>query len=277
MTISYASAAHVMYILIALLIPTVLYFVLRGKSQKMQKYVIISIMLLNVFQHLFKSLIYPQYLGFGFNALNTAYNMCAFLILISPIALLIPIRPVRDFVFYAGSFAGIIAVIVPYWHIGEYAFTWDVIRFFICHALLFTSSVLTIALGLHKPSYKCFPFLGLGFLLGVGLVILNDVICLSLGIYIGFEHMEIGEALRTMNPCWSFGVPEQFSFIIPVAKFFLPDFMVGENATGSFTPILWYAIPVYLAMTLLAFPITVAVDRKRFSYDLKRYLDSTKK
>ena len=203
--------------------------------------------------------------------------MCALLILLSPIAFIISVRIVRDFVFYAGSVAGIIAVIIPYWHIGEYAFTWDVIRFFVCHALLFTSSTLTIALGLHKPSYKCFPFLGLGFLLGVGIVILNDIICLKLGIYVGFDNMDLGEALRTMNPCWSFGVPEQFEWIGGVAKVFLPDSMVGDNATGTYTPVLWYAIPVYLVMTLAALPITVALDRENFKRDVKKYLDLPKK
>ena len=92
MTINYFSLAHVMYILIECAIPVGLYFVLRNKAQKTKKLVVLGIMLLNVFQHLFKSLLYPQYEGFGFNALNTAYNMCALLILLSPIALLISVR-----------------------------------------------------------------------------------------------------------------------------------------------------------------------------------------
>ena len=89
--------------------------------------------------------------------------------------------------------------------------------------------------------------------------------------------MELSEALKTMNPCWSFGVPEQFSWIASVAKVFLPNFMVGEDAEGAFTPIIWYAIPVYLVMTLAALPITAAVDRENFKRDLSKYLNSTKK
>lgn len=268
MIINYFSIGHLFYIFLLSSIAAGLYFLLSKKSEKSKKYTVLSIMLLNVFQHLFKSLIYPQYEGFGFNALNTAYNMCALLILLSPIAFFVKWQPLRNFVFYAGTFAGFIAVLVPYWHIGEYAFTPNVIRFFICHALLFTSSLLMLLLGLHKPSYKCFSYLGLGFLLGVCVVIVNDVIALLLGIYVGFDGWTVSDALRELNPCWAFGVPEGFSLVVSIAKFFLPNTFVGENPSGSFVPVIWYAVPVYLALTLLALPVCVLFDRRAFVSDI---------
>lgn len=275
MKIYYGSAAYFIYIAAALIFCAALYFILRGKSQKIQKYVILGIMLINVCQHLFKSFIYPQYAGLGFSAFNTAYNMCAALILVSPITLIFKFRTLRDFVFYAGSFAGIIAIVIPYWHIGADALNPEAVRSFICHALLFSTSVLPLLLGLHKPSYRCFYKIGLCFLLFLCIITLNDFLCIVIGIYPGLENMPPLDALYLANPVWAFGPPDNFLFILDIARAFSPNSWVGGSG-GRCLPIFWYAIPVYLFITAAAFCVCTAVDRKNFVSDLKKYIQKIK-
>ncbi len=271
MTINYFSLAHLIYIAIAIGFALGLYFLLRNRSRRAQRILVISLMALNVIQHLFKSYIYPQYEGLGFNSLNSAYNMCALLILASPIAYLSRSERFKDFIFYTGSAAGMVAVLVPYWHIGEYMFTWDVIRFFICHALLFASSVLTLLFGHHKPSWRSSYRIAVGFFVSIAVIIINDIFFLYMGLYPGESAENLFESLSHINPVWSFGPPEQFAFVEGIAKFFSPDIFVGENAAGLYVPILWYFIPIFLAISILSLPITALFDKERFLSDMKEY------
>ncbi len=271
MTLTYFSLPHILYILLAAGTVVGLYFLLRKRSEKMQRAVILGIMLLNVLQHLSKLNIYPQYDG-GFNALSSAYNMCAALILASPVAYISKSKFLRDFVFYIGASAGIVAILVPYWNIGDPAFSWEIYRFLICHILLLAGSILPLLLGHHKPSWKCFSTLGLGFFAFLALIILNDIIFIYIGLYPGLEiYDNLYDALARANPVWAFVPPDDFPFVEAVAKFFAPDILVGDNATGRCAPVLWYFIPVYLAITLIALPICALCDLKNFKSDMKRY------
>ncbi len=269
MKINYFSPAHLIYIFAALALCFALFLILRKKSLRTRRYAVLAIMLLNVAQHLLKTVIYPDpaYDGLGFTALSTAYNMCAFLILASPLALFVRSGAFRDFIFYIGTSAGILALLIPYWNIGDSAFDVEVIRFFICHALLFSSSLLPLLLGLHKPSYKSFYKLGLCFLSALLVILINDAVCVALGIYPGVEHLPFAEALYVINPVWMYGIAESFpayEAIMSVIKALSPPPWTGDNPAGMNIPILWYAIPVYLLVTLIAFPICAFVDRHNF-------------
>ena len=270
MIIYYGSIAYFLLIALALLLPLILFFFLRRKSRKISKRVILFLMALNLFQHLFKSYLYPQYRGMGFTALSTAYNVCAFLIIFSPLVFLLKINFLSDFFFFVGSVAGIIAIAVPYWHIGRPIYDEEVIRFFICHALLFASSVLPIALKIHKPSYKRFYLVGISFFSAIILIILNDVICLRLGIYPGVDLSDgVYVAMKKINPCWSFGPPDAFSSFLPIAKRISPDVFLIKNGAYSPTPVLWYIIPGYIVITVLSFFVFTSLDRTRLIRDFK--------
>ena len=174
MVIRYGSVGHILSILLALALCAALFFLLRKKSEGTQRAVILFIMALNVLQHVFKTFIYPQYDGLGFTSLSTAYNMCATLILLSPIAMLLKLKPLKDFVFYIGTVAGLAVLFIPYWSIGREITDPEFFRSYVCHAMLFVSSVLPLLLGLHRPSYKCAFTLGLGFLSVILIIIMND-------------------------------------------------------------------------------------------------------
>lgn len=276
MKIYYGSAAHVIYIVTALLFALGVFLIIRKKSENTKRWVILSIMLINTVQHLLKSIVYPQYWGLGFTALSTAYNMCALLILVSPLALLLKSKILKSFIFYVGTSAGFLALLIPYWNIGDDMFDPEVIRFFICHAFLLASSILPLITGLHKPSYKFFPYVGLCFFSSLGIILLNDTVCVLFGIYPGVEHLSLTDALKAINPVWSFGPPDVFSWLLDLARVFSPSEWVFDNAAGAPLPILWYIIPAYLIMTLVAFPICVLADRKNFIADFRTFKQKLK-
>ncbi len=274
MTVDYGSPAHLISILITLSFALGAYLALRRASERVQRLVILGMMLLNLAQHLLKSFIYPHHLGEGFTLVSTAYNMCAFLIIVSPLAMLLTRSGFfRDFIFLLGSAAGLVAVLVPYWHIGASPFTWEYFRYMLCHVLLYTTSILPLLLGLHKPSFRSIPFFGLAFLGTVAVILLNDTVCYYTGLYKGVEGMTLYEALLAANPVWAFRPPDGFSALFELAKAFLPDAWLGGGESGMIVPLVWYAIPLYFIITLISVPIVISIDKNNF----KEYLLSTKR
>ena len=261
---NYGSPFYLVMIALMLLAACGLFFLLRGKSERTKKAVVLSFMLVNIIQHLFKWAIYPMYEGMGFNVLSTAYNMCATLIILSPITFLSKSAFLKNFVYPVGTAAGFVAVAVPYWYIGMSVseLGWEYARFYICHALLFISSLLPLLLGLHKPSFKAVFQPGLGFLLALVLMLINDIIFITLGLFQGYEHYDLYASLLKINPCFSMGAPEEFAWLADLSGILTPKVFLGENSTGLYTPILWYAIPVYIGITLVAVAVFFSMDKK---------------
>ena len=125
MLIDYGSFMYFAYLFVVILVCLILYFIARNESDCVKKVVVLFVALLNVAQHLFKGKIYPQYNGNVPLHLSTAYNVCAFLILVSPFIILFGNSLLKNFLTYVGSFAGMIAMVVPYWFIGKTAFSWE--------------------------------------------------------------------------------------------------------------------------------------------------------
>lgn len=269
---NYGSGFWTISILFPLLCVFALWAVLRRCPRKTQRLFILILMLLNVFQHFLKPFIYPQYAGTGLSHLVTAYNMCSFLIMISPVVFLWGNRFFRNFLYVVGTAAGIGTIIFPVWYIGLdiAALGWDYARFYICHSLLFAGSLLPLLLGHHRPSYKEFWQVGLGFLMGLFVILVNNVICISAGLYLGADSRDIYSGLWQTNPCMMMGPPASLPWIANVARIFTPSVFLGNNPSGNFAPILWYAVPLYLVISIISMFLFFAMDRKNLLADLRR-------
>lgn len=262
---TYGSPLYLITVASAPLLAALLWFLLKKKSKKVQKLLIASIMLANIIQHLFKSVIYPQYAGQGFTAISTAYNMCALLILISPIALFANWRPLKNFLFFTGTVAGIAAIIVPAWYIGSPVKTlgWDYFRYYICHLGLFLSSVLPLAFQHHTPRRKEFWQVGLLFLLALCVILLNDVIFMAMGLYPNADINHFYDCMVEINPFGMMGPPAMASWVENLVQPLSPSIFLGNNPAGLYVPILWYAIPLYLGISLLCLVTFFIFDRKK--------------
>lgn len=253
------SIAHIIYMLVTVLVLVGLWLLLRRRTKRTQSIVIFSLMVVNVLQHLLKIYIYPQYWGQKFGALSTAYNMCAFLILATPFIYLFGSELWKNFITYVGTVAGAMSVLVTYWLADSLA---GQIRFVFCHALLLYTSLLPALLGIYKINYrKCLklPFVFYGALM---ILIVNDIITYSLGWVGDIGNTTLHEFLTEQNPCWVMRAPDGYSLISDIVAFFTPKAI--EN-----TPLLWYAIPLFLLISGGAFGLGVLFDHERFVADFQ--------
>ena len=89
MIIDYGSAAYFIPFLITALAVAALYFAFRGRTAHTKRAVVLVLAALNIAQHILKQFIYPHYESMAYpDLINTAYNMCATLILITPFVVL---------------------------------------------------------------------------------------------------------------------------------------------------------------------------------------------
>ena len=268
----YGSPFYIAMILLLLFVCFLLWFFIRRLSPRMQRVAVFTIMIINVLQHLFKWAIYPIYDGYSFNALSTAYNVCALLILAMPIALLSKSKALREYVFLAGALAGLVTNIVPFWHIGipVSELGWEYARFYICHSLLFYSGMLPLLLGMHKVSYRRSPLVALGFLFSICVILINDIVCIALGIYGSFTLDGLYDALVEMNPAMCMKPNASFPILDKIVSKMSPSAFLPSGNDGVYVPILWYAIPVFLGVTLLSFVVAALVNRKEFLSDMRK-------
>lgn len=268
MLIDYGSFAYCCYLIIPFAITITLCLVLKKRGIRTKKIVIFCILAANFIQHIFKTSIYPQYDG-EFSYSQTAYNMCAFLILASPVIFISKNEFLKDAIFFFGSAAGFAAMAFPHWFIGQSAFGWDVYRFYICHGLLLIGSLLPVFLGVHKINYRNFWKLPFFYFASEIIILLND----SFFIITGYGGLSYGaenlyKALYSINPVWSMHPHPDFTVLNNIIDFFTPDFF-WRNASGetAYFPVLWSAIPIYILITVLGFILSVALDFKHAKQD----------
>ena len=247
-----------------------IYFLFRKRSARTKKAVLLVLMLLNIEQHLLKSFVWPHLYGQGFTYQNTCYNVCASLILLSPFIFFFGKGALRDALVYVGTAGTLLAVVVPFWFSGQDVFSWEVLRFYVCHVLLITTSILPALWGLTELSYRRFAFVPLFFFGLLILILMNAVICVSLGL-VGKGTGSLFETLYSLNPCWVMhpAPPKGFEWVTPVLEAFTPPVFLGAG-TRPYTPLLWYAIPMYLLLALLSLLIGILVDHRRFAADLRK-------
>ncbi len=256
MYIYVGSFAYLAYIFLAVLLCFLLYCILKNRSKQVQTHFVFALALVNFLQHVFKLVIYPQYKGSTDFYLTTAYNVCAFLITVSPFIIAFGNGLFKNFITYVGSVAGMVAMVVPYWFIGKPALTWDAFRFYFCHALLFISSFLPALLGLHRLERRHRWKIGFLFLGVLALILVNDTILIITGNYPYTTPDKIYEGLCIINPCWAMTPPKNLAWVEDIIACFTPSVLMGNNAAHLYVPILWYAFPLYLGISLLVYAVS---------------------
>lgn len=258
------SPFHVLCMLTVPAITALLYFIFKDRSLWVRKTVVLTVALLNTAQHILKPYIYPQYAGESLGARSTAYNMCALLILISPIIILVGSELWRNFIFYVGSIAGMGSIFAAYWLLSPME---EQIRFVICHALLFISSFLPLLFGIYRVNWRKFwklPFVFFGCLM---ILIVSNIINFRLGIVGWVGDMTLEEFLLRENPCWAMAPPSDYPFITNLVKPFTPSAFLSTQG-GVDTPIMWFFFPMLILFLVCGFLFGMIFDRKRMFSDL---------
>ena len=271
MVINYGSAAYFIPFIATAAFVALLYFIFRRRSARAQTAVIFVICAVNILQHFLKQFIYPHYAGMAYpDLINTAYNMCATLIIITPFVLFSKNSAFRPFLACVGTVAGVLTMIVPHWYIGQTFFQWDVLRYYLCHGLLVSTSLLPALWGLYKfrwYDFIKFPFL---FFLLLILIAFNDLVFWCLGVVGNYADGKFFDFIYQANPCWMMHPNDGFGFVRDIIDIFTPDIFFGDGAK-PYTPILWYAIPVTLLFWVLGFIVCALIDRRRFVCDMRAF------
>lgn len=257
MIVQYGNFFYFLPIILIVGIIIGLYFLLRNKSDKTKKIVCFVLIIINITQHFLKHIIWPHLWGAGFSMANTACNLCALLIIISPFVFLSKNSLLKDFVVYFGCNGGIITILIPYWFIGQPLFSFESFRFYFCHGLLLITSILPPLLKIHKLNFYNFWKIGFVFALSLMFVIFNNMIY-----YIAIGNSNnLYQTLYQNNPSWSFHADGDFSIVYKVVEVLSPRIFYNPE-TNMKLPILWYFVPIYLLTTTLVIFFCCLFDKE---------------
>lgn len=270
MKMEYGSFAYCFSLILAIALLAAMGYLFRNRSPRVQKAALLLITAANVLQHLFKSALYPHLYGTGFSLVNTAYNVCAFLILASPVVLLCGSNLMRVFVSYAGAIGSLLALAMPFWFMGQTVWQWEYLRFYVCHVLLLLSSALPILWKLYRPSYRDFWKTGFLFLGMLGAIMINNVLFFVCDP--ARDPQDLFSFLQTQNPLWSMHPTDTYPALSRLFTALTPELFLPSAAHPYYTPVLWYALPVYLAVTALSLLLFLCADGKRFINDFRKSL-----
>ena len=260
MIINYFNYTHIITLFPAALFIAVCYFSLRNRSAFAKETAMYILMGFNLTQHFFKFLIWPHLYGSGFGLINTAYNVCAILIISSPFVFVSKSNLLKQYITYVGTIGATVTLIVPYWFIGSTILTWEYARFWTCHTLLVATSLLPALWGLVEFDYRDGWKFGLVFLTMLTLILANNTVFL---LVLGNATKDtLYDALLSNNALWMMGPGggvEGFRLIFEALS---PSFLL-ETETHPYIPVLWYAIPMYAMITVIGYPLGFLTDRKR--------------
>lgn len=263
MILQYGSYSYIVYLLSSAVVLAAVYFFFRKRSQRAKNWLLGTLALLNVLQHLLKGYLYPHLFGTGFGLQNTAYNVCAALILLSPFALLSKDGFFPVFVSYAGTAAGVLSLALPRWFLGQTMLQWEFLRYFVCHFALLLTSALPLLWKMRKARIRDFWKTGFAFLFLLGGIFLNDVL------YFICDGTNPPEALyaflQTQNPFQMMQPTEEFAALTELFATVTPELFLPTGAHPFYTPILWYAFPLYLIITVLSLLLFPLGSKKRIS------------
>jgi len=147
-----------MYHLITFLYPIVLilslYFILRKQSYKVKKWVLFGVCLANIVLYVsYKFTLHDIKEVIILNELPL--HLCNLNLILIPLALLLNKKFLYSYIYYVGVAGAIIGIAVYDSAYNNQPFGLMAIQgFFIYHALLLTTSLLPVLLGLYRPKFK---------------------------------------------------------------------------------------------------------------------------
>ena len=259
MLIFYGSPSYFFNIFIAALVVVAVYFALKNAAPQTQNSVLFTLAAINIVQHFFKPFVWPHLRGTEFSFIQTAYNVCAFLIIATPFTYLLKSPSFRSFVWSVGSVAGILPLIAPQWFIGQTPFQWEFCRSFVCHVLLLTTSLLPFLRRKIRLTERYALSSALLFFAMLFVIFLDNIICIQTGLLPRGAEESLWDAMLRVNPFWMMGPSPVFA----EAGKFLAGFSFGVTCgTLPYVPVLWYFLPIFSLIYLTSALLGRLCDKK---------------
>ena len=248
--LTYGSLGHILSIVVPIILIGLLYLFFADSSPKVQKGVILFLMFVNMFQHIFKAYVwYPLYHGKFDIQMSFFCNICGSLILLAPIIFLSNSKKFKDALFLLGNLCPIVStwfITITY---GISFVSFEYIRYFSCHCLLMITSTLPVLFGLQEVEIKSFWVVGLFYIILEFLVFANDIVIVA------YKN----------NWDWAYSYNKFYQinslFIAHASSVHVFDhtFMEGkvikyviDDGTYKYIPILWSAPAIYAFLCLFS-------------------------
>ena len=258
-----------------------LYFLLKDKTEKTKKIVLMSMLLFAVVLHFLKCF-FPPYSTEKDRLYRDIFfiNICAANICLFPIIFMSKSNVWKDYMFYLGLLGGGLALVYPaepMLKTDQMAEILDIIRFYIHHGILLIVPLLMVLLKLHTISYKRVWSAPTGLLAIMLFIMLNQIIQSELG-FVPLRGDDL-LAIGYKNSSYIWGPDDAIGEFI--ANFCPPLFKkvpVGEYmGQEKYWPWVWLIVPAYLLVTPIAFLLSLIFDFKNLKEDIKTKLPEWKK
>lgn len=247
MLVEYGSFSYFAYLVITALLFLAVASSCRGLSERGSRTLFYTLALVNLFQHLFKFLVWRHEWGTGFNIVNSAYNVCALFIIETPFLLARRRGVFRELLAVGGSVGAVLTFLLPAKVAGRSLFDREFLRFWTCHFLLLCTSLLPVLRGEVEFHERNAPLHGLCLLGSLAAILANNALFAYAGLAGEGTPQEI---LFRENPLWMMHPPRsaEFALLAELLAFFTPPALLGGNGRAC-VPILWYAPSMYLLVT----------------------------
>ncbi len=254
MVVEFGNFYYFLYIFLAIAFIACLYFWLRNKSEKTQRWVLFGILAFNFILHFAKQA-FPGYELPGSFHKSTLENICAVSTVLFPFLFMIPKRNiVHDYVYFIGFMGGFFALVYPTEALGEHPFIFESVRFYICHISLIAVPLVSAMIGLHVPGLKNAWSIPLFFYVHEAIIMLNEIVLQKTGlikISDGMTAIQFFLDREKRNNSFIHGptpdmdgVGEFLTFFCP--KIFTKDIFGVNGGIDFYWPIIWMVIPVII-------------------------------
>ena len=190
MTLIFGNLWYFLAMMVAATVMVILYFTLEKRSQKTQKIVLFSLLIVALISYNIRVFFMPKTNEMFINLFPIlVFSAC---LLTFPIHFWTKNQALRDSLFYFGLFVGALAIIYPTSIFGLPLFSVEVITYYISAIIIFSFSLLWVLLGLQKLDYKRIwrmPFLFAGFLV---FILANTIIA---GEIFGVDPKSLNDAM----------------------------------------------------------------------------------
>lgn len=275
---------YFLYIAMGVVLTVLAVKFLNRKSDRFRYGFIFFLIMLGFSIHFLKILIPPYHLVDPVWTKITFENICATSALMFPFLFFVKNQTIKDYMVMVGVASGIITFIFPvdvttvYFNgmvlnetqISLYkgAFSYETIRFYLSHYLIFLAPFLMLHYRVHELSFKRAyraPFMLFTIFI---IIFINEVIVTALGWVPKSDFFDP----QRRNPSFIFGVRGDLTGLGALIAIFVPWFLFTNPFGNGFFPVLWLLGPTLFYGGMIALIFMVIYDRENTLKFFRKHL-----